>query len=213
MSTVNSPVATFSGKVIGETFANGSATVTDAWKLIWFAEKGYGIDAPAVADPVEGYASDQFGTTGHNHAGTAKNGPQITAGGIASGAVVVAKLAANAVETAKIKDANVTVAKLDTPLQALVLGVAGGYKIARGVSAVTGTLVVVTGLATVVAVAAVLAEDASANAILVTSVIPTQTGTDLGKFTAKVWKPTAAGDTTPIAAVLAKNVSWIAIGT
>ena len=34
-----------------------------------------------------------------------------------------------------------------------------------------------------------------------------------GNIILKVWKPTAAADCTPIAAVLAKSVRWIAIGT
>lgn len=95
----------------------------------------------------------------------------------------------------------------------LAVGVAAGYKVARGVSAVTGTLAITTGLATVVAVSAVLAEDAALTGTLVTATIPAQAGGDAGKFTAKVWKPTAAGDCTPVAADAAKSVSWIAIGT
>lgn len=122
--------------------------------------------------------------------------------------VTAGKLAADAVETAKIKDANVTVGKLDTPLQALVLGAAAGYKIARGITAVTGTNDLTTGLATVVAFACTLAEDPSADATIATAVLGAA-----GHITLKVWKPTAEANTAPIAAVLAKNVSWIAIGT
>lgn len=95
----------------------------------------------------------------------------------------------------------------------VVVGVAGGYKVARGVTAVTGTGAITTGLATVVAVSAVLAADADLTGTLVTTTIPTQTGGDAGKFTAKVWKPTAANDCTPIAADAEKSVSWIAVGT
>jgi hypothetical protein len=48
MSTVYAPNSSFSGTVAGETFVNGQATVTDAWKLVWFAEKGYGIGSAAT---------------------------------------------------------------------------------------------------------------------------------------------------------------------
>lgn len=92
-------------------------------------------------------------------------------------------------------------------LTALVQGVAAGYKVARGVSAVTGTLAVASGLATIVAVVATLKDDVS---IAANEVSATWTGANI---TLKVWKPTATGDCTPIAATVAKNVSWIAIGT
>lgn len=132
---------------------------------------------------------------------------------IKDSAVVAAKLATDAVETAKIKNAAVAIAKLDTPLQALVLGVAGSYKVARGVTAVTGTADVTTGLATVVAFAATLAEDPSADATIATGVIPAQSGGTAGHLTVKVWKPTAADNSAPTAGLVEKSVSWIAIGT
>lgn len=88
-----------------------------------------------------------------------------------------------------------------------ISGVASGYKLARGVGAVTGTLVVASGLATIVSVVATLKDDV---ALAGTEVSATWTGTNI---TLKVWKPTATGDCTPIAATAAKNVSWIAIGT
>lgn len=88
-----------------------------------------------------------------------------------------------------------------------VAGVASGYKLARGVGAVTGTLVVASGLTTIIAVVATLKDDV---AITGTDVSATWTGANL---TLKVWKPTSTTDCTPIAATTAKNVSWIAIGT
>lgn len=95
----------------------------------------------------------------------------------------------------------------------LAQGVAGGYKVARGVTAVTGTADVTTGLATVVAWAANLTEDPSADATIVSGVIPTQSGGTAGHLTLKAWKPTAADNSAPTAALVAKNVAWIAIGT
>lgn len=119
-----------------------------------------------------------------------------------AGADVTAKVAA-------LPSAAIVAAGVAAP----VAGVAAGYKVARGVSAVTGTLEVTSGLATVVSVVPALAEDAALTGLVVTVTIPTQTGGDAGKFTLKVWKPTGAGDVTPIAADAAKNVAWIAVGT
>jgi hypothetical protein len=92
-------------------------------------------------------------------------------------------------------------------------GVAAGYKIARGVTAVTGTNDLTTGLSTVVACTATLQEDAALTGNLVTVSIQTQSGGTAGHVTLKVWKPTASGDVTPIAATAAKNVGWNCTGT
>lgn len=88
-----------------------------------------------------------------------------------------------------------------------IVGVAAGYKIARGVSSITGTGVVASGLTTIVVVVAVLKDNPSLNATLVSA---TFTGANI---TLNVWKPTATGDCTPIASTTATNVEWIAIGT
>lgn len=87
-------------------------------------------------------------------------------------------------------------------------------RLISGVSAVTGTLTIDTGLKTgVEAVAAMFAEDPTlAKGHQVTATIPAQVGADIGKFTLKVWKPTGAADVTPIASTAAVNVSWIAHG-
>lgn len=92
-----------------------------------------------------------------------------------------------------------------------VAGVAAGYKLARGVTSVTGATAgdITTGLATVIAVVAVIGADASLAADRVTS-LP---GGTAGHITVKVWKPTAAGDCTPILSTAATNVNWVAVGT
>jgi hypothetical protein len=96
-----------------------------------------------------------------------------------------------------------------------VVGVAASYKIARGVATITGSGDVVTGLTTVVAVVAMLQDDASlTNGTTVTGTIGDQAGTPAaGSVTLKVWKPTANIDTTPIASAAAVAVNWIAVGT
>lgn len=92
---------------------------------------------------------------------------------------------------------------------------AGSAGIVGGVAAVTGSATVATGLTTVVAVVAMLQEDASlANGISVTGTIGDQAGAPAaGSVTLSVWKPTASGDVTPVASAAAVHVNWIAFGT
>ena len=99
----------------------------------------------------------------------------------------------------------------------VVIGVAAGYKIARGVAAVTGTLTVVTGLTTVVAVDATAQDNLDGDALAgVSATKGDQAGTPAaGSVILKAWKVTiggAAGNPTLIAATVAKNVNWIAVG-
>jgi hypothetical protein len=94
---------------------------------------------------------------------------------------------------------------------ASVEGVAGGYKVARGVTALDGgnPTAVATGLATVVAFVATLAGTAAPG--LGTSVLTY----DISGATVNVyaWKPTGAGDTTLIASTGTEDFAWIAVGT
>ena len=100
-------------------------------------------------------------------------------------------------------------------LNLAVAGVAAGYKVARGVEAsVTGTVVITSGLATVISAVAVLADNPVVGEAMWSTVsIPAQTGGDAGKFTAKLWKPTGVADATPVAGTGTKKVAWVAIGT
>lgn len=120
---------------------------------------------------------------------------------------------ADSVDAAALKKGGTAIARTAAEINLLLQGLAAGYKVARGVDAVTGTLDKNTGLATVVAFVAILAEDPALTGHLVTFVLQTQSGGTAGHVTIKVWKPTAANDCTPIAATAAKNVAWIAIGT
>lgn len=121
------------------------------------------------------------------------------------------EITATAAEINQLSGATITAAALT----ALAKGVAAGYKIARGVSAVTGTATVATGLATVVAVVAIPQDDLDGTTLLgVSATIGDQTGTPAaGSVILKCWKATASGNVTAIAATAAKNVNWIAIGT
>jgi hypothetical protein len=97
-----------------------------------------------------------------------------------------------------------------------LLGVAAGYKLARGQhTTVAAVDTVVTGLATVVAVVAVLDSDPTLDPLFVTASIGDQAGAPAaGSVYIKSWQATAAGDVTPIAATtFGKKVNWIAIGT
>lgn len=97
-----------------------------------------------------------------------------------------------------------------------VLGVASGYKLARGVVAVTnahsGIETVVTGLATVVACQATMADDPTTTAESVTCSIGDQAGSPAaGSIYVKGWKTLGA---TPAASTTTSvNTNWSATGT
>lgn len=120
--------------------------------------------------------------------------------------------------TADADDLNLLdgVTKTTAQINALVVGVAAAYKIARGVhTTVAASDTVVTGLTTVVAVVAVLDDNPGLDPLLVSASIGDQAGAPAaGSIYIKSWKATAAGDVTPIAATtFGKKVNWIAIGT
>lgn len=96
-----------------------------------------------------------------------------------------------------------------------IQGVAAGYKIARGVDAVTGTLTKATGLALVVAVVASSQDDMDGTSLgAVSATVGNQAGAPAaGSVILKCWKATSSAVTTLIAATAPKNVNWIAIGT
>ncbi len=84
---------------------------------------------------------------------------------------------------------------------------AGAGTAIGGVKAVTGTATQVTGLTTISSAVVSLKSDASLAGVSTTC---TWTG---GTITIKVWKATSSADCTPIAATVAKDVSWVAVGT
>jgi hypothetical protein len=103
-------------------------------------------------------------------------------------------------------------ASLSTPIQ----GIAAGYKIARGqLTTASAADTVVTGLATVVSVVAVLDADPTDDPEWVSATIGDQAGTPAaGSVIIKTWKNTGGTDPTPAAAsTFSKKVNWVAIGT
>ena len=90
-----------------------------------------------------------------------------------------------------------------------VLGVETGITIASGTSKVTGSeKEIATGLSEVVRVVACLEIATAVNEWVTAEPSPTLVGgVDL-----YAWKPTAAGDTTPIASTTERDVAWIAWG-
>lgn len=90
-------------------------------------------------------------------------------------------------------------------------GVAAGYKIARGETALDGTnpTPVSTGLASITGCS--LTIKATAAPGLSTSVVTYDTST--GTMNMYGWKPTGAGDTTLIASAGTDTVGWICVGT
>ncbi|MBI3979653.1 MAG: hypothetical protein HY331_15845 [Chloroflexi bacterium] len=101
-------------------------------------------------------------------------------------------------------------------LNALVQGIAAGYKLARGqATTVAASDTIASGLVTVVAVVATLDDDPVAGCQSVTASIGNQAGAPAaGSFYLKTWKATATADTALIAATtFSKKVNWVAIGT
>lgn len=98
-----------------------------------------------------------------------------------------------------------------------VVGVGADYKIARGVSSITGSGDVVTGLTTVVSITVTPQSDLDGDTLAgCSATIGNQAGAPAaGSVTIKCWKVTtggAAGNPTLIAADAAKSVNWIAVG-
>lgn len=97
-----------------------------------------------------------------------------------------------------------------------VVGVAAGYKVARGQhTTLDADDTVVTGLATVVSVIVTLESDPVAGCAMVTGVIGNQSGAPAaGSIQIKSWKFNAPEDSVIIAAsTFTKKVNWLAIGT
>lgn len=94
-----------------------------------------------------------------------------------------------------------------------LLGVAAGYKLARGQhTTVAASDTVVTGLTTVAAVVACLVSDPSLDLLLVTASIGDQAGAPVaGSIYIKSWQ--VAGEAVCAATTFGKKVNWIAIGT
>lgn len=94
---------------------------------------------------------------------------------------------------------------------AAVVGVAAGYKVARGETALDGgnPTAIATGLTTVVAFALALKGTAAPGlgTCLVTYDI---SGATVNLY---AWKPTGAGDCTLIASTGTETVGWVALGT
>ena len=131
---------------------------------------------------------------------------------VAGVATSVAGAAASATAAATSEtNAGASAAAAAATLAAAVAGAASGYKLARGSASITGATGgdIVTGLTTVVALAASLGEDSS----LAGNHVSATLGGTAGHITLKVWKPTATGDCTPILATAAKTVNWVAVGT
>ena len=150
------------------------------------------------------------------------HGP-ITVGEIADDSITNAKInSAAAIEGSKLADDSIVDAKinsaaaikgskLDPDMTNGVIGIAAGYKIARGQkTTVTSADDVDTSLSSVVAAVANMDDDPELNAAWATAVV----SATAGHITIKTWKPTSNTDPTPIAAtVYDKKVNWIAIGT
>jgi len=97
-----------------------------------------------------------------------------------------------------------------------VVGVAAGYKVARGqMTTASASDTVVTGLTTVVSAVANMEDAPVIGADRSNAAIGDQAGAPAaGSILIKSYKPTATGDATPIAATtFSKKVNWVAVGT
>jgi len=106
--------------------------------------------------------------------------------------------------------------KFGTIVEGAAVGVASGYKIARGiVTPTSASHTVVTGLTTVVAAVAVLQDAPDLTHMFTQADVGDQAGTPAaGSILVVSQKPTAAGDVTPIPSTTPWNaVAWIAVGT
>lgn len=101
-----------------------------------------------------------------------------------------------------------------TPVATPVAGVAAGYKIARGVTALDGSnpTPVATGLITVVA-AVVTLEGTAAPGVGTTTLTIASTNYATGALAVYAWKPTSNADPTLVASTGTENFEWVAVGT
>jgi hypothetical protein len=101
-----------------------------------------------------------------------------------------------------------------TTFPSAVTGVAAGYKLARGVTALDGSnpTPVVTGLTTVVA-AMVSLEGTAAPGVGTSVLTVASTNYATGALAVYAWKVTATNDATLIASTGTENFEWVAIGT
>lgn len=121
------------------------------------------------------------------------------------------KIKANEIDVTTIKIGGTPLTgTAGTDIANVVIGVASGYKVARGSSIGTDTIVAATGLTTITgfALSTVGSTGTKVNAAL------TNTGSaSVGNLTISRWKATGASTTTLIASTVAGTVSWVAIGT
>jgi hypothetical protein len=125
--------------------------------------------------------------------------------------VRTADIGSSQVTTAKIADSNVTNTKLASNIRSPVIGVALGYKIARGTTTATATKAVATGLTSVVMSWAQEKSNTATKANNGYTVQAVQTGT--ATITIYRWKVTSPAIATLVAATTAGTVFWGAIGT
>ena len=107
-----------------------------------------------------------------------------------------------------------TAAAFGTSFANATIGVAAGYKIARGTTALDGSnpTPVTTGLATVVS-AMVTLEGSAAPGVGTSVLTQATTNWATGALAVYAWKVTGSGDATLIASTGTETFDWIAVGT
>lgn len=112
------------------------------------------------------------------------------------------------------RQTKLTFAQLDA-LAVAVLGLAAGYKLARGEEALDGgnPTGIATGLTTIVACSVALKRSSAPGLDVSFLTVDYGGAVPAGKIHVYAWKPTAAGDCTLIDSGATDPVSWIAVGT
>lgn len=197
---------------------NGRAgAAIEAFRIVKFSDAdGKYVQASAATDLLVGVSESlaagideridvcRIGIAAVRYGGTVVRGQKLTSD--ADGKAVAAVDGDQVIGTAEVSGVSGDIGS--------VLLAPGGIKIKRGVAAVTGTLTVATGLATVIAVMATAQDDLDGVALAgVSATVGDQAGAPVaGSVILKAWKVTATGNATMIAATAPKNINWIAVG-
>lgn len=144
---------------------------------------------------------------------TSRGAPTAGAAGFAPGCIYV-NVANGSVYLNTGTSTSATWSLIGTSSGAFVAGVASGYGLARGVTALDGSnpTPVATGLATVVA-ATVTLEGSSAPGVGTSVLTVASTDYATGGLNVYAWKVTSNANPTLIASTGTENFEWIAVGT
>lgn len=134
-------------------------------------------------------------------------------GDVADNAIGNSNLRDSCVSTAEIADGAVTNTKLVAALRSPVIGVALGYKIARGLFSCTtaGAATIPTGLSSIVGFA--LTAKGTSSGTIANDCVTVNGVISSTNIIARRWKHTGASTVTLVAATATGGLYWCAVGT